>query len=171
MQMLKKVLFLTMVVATMGACAPAPAPPAAPPDTSADEAKLKSDLQKWFEDMAAGNFDAVAAQYADNSVLMPPNQPAVSGRTAVRESLAKMGGEMKAGGVTLKNTGTTGIGVTGDMAWMSGTYAVSDAKGTIVEVGKYLSVHKKTNGAWLYIRDTWNADAPPPPPAAPAKGK
>ena len=76
---------------------------------------------------------------------------------------------MKAGSLTMKSTATTGVGVSGDLAWMSGTYAVTDAKGTTVDVGKYLSVHKRTNGAWLYIRDTWNSDNPPPPP--PAKGQ
>jgi len=33
-----------------------------------------------------------------------------------------------------------------------------------------LSVARKSNGKWLYIRDMWNSDrpAPPPAPAAPA---
>src|SRR5580765_1970123 len=119
MLMLKRVLYLTIVVAAMSGCAPAPTPPAAPPDTSADEAKLKSDLQKWMDDLAAGNYYAVASQYADSAVLMPPNEPAASGRTAIRESLTKMGGGLKAGGLTLKSTATTGVGVSGDLAWMS----------------------------------------------------
>jgi hypothetical protein len=32
-----------------------------------------------------------------------------------------------------------------------------------------LSVARKSNGKWLYIRDIWNSDQPaPPPPAMPA---
>ena len=31
-----------------------------------------------------------------------------------------------------------------------------------------LTVYKKSDGKWLIIRDTWNADAPPAP-ATPAK--
>ena len=38
-------------------------------------------------------------------------------------------------------------------------------KGAVVETGKFLSVSRKKYGKWLYIRDTWNADAPPAPPA------
>ena len=36
-----------------------------------------------------------------------------------------------------------------------------DASGTVVDSGSYLSVHHKSNGRWLYIRDTWNSDKPP----------
>jgi hypothetical protein len=35
----------------------------------------------------------------------------------------------------------------------------------VVETGKFLSVSRKKDGKWLYIRDTWNADAPPAAPA------
>jgi ketosteroid isomerase-like protein len=169
--MLKRLLFVTIATVAMGACAaPAPPAPAAPPDTSADEAKLKSDLTKWFADFNAGNTDAVASQYAADAVLMPPNAPAAAGTDAIKKTLAGMSAEMKPAGLALNSTGTPALGVTGDMAWMQGTYNVTDAKGTTVEVGKFLSVHRKTNGQWLYIRDTWNSDSPPPPPA-PAKKK
>jgi hypothetical protein len=48
---------------------------------------------------------------------------------------------------------------------------VHDASGATIDSGSYLSVHRRTNGAWPYIRDIWNSDRAPaaPPPAAPAK--
>ena len=167
--MLKKLLLVTMAAAAI-ACAqtPPPAPAQTPVDTSADEAILKADIEKWMNDINAGNADGVAAQYADDALLMPPNAPTATGRAAIREAVAKESAGMKQAGLTLKSTATTGVGVTGDLAWMSGTYAVSDAKGATIDTGKYLSVHRKINGAWLYIRDIWNSDNPPPP-AAPAK--
>ncbi len=168
--MFKRMLFVAMAIGMAGACAPAPAPPPAPVavDTSADEAKLKSDVQKWMDDFNAGNAEAVAGQYMEDAVLMPPNAPASVGRTAIRDAIAKEAAGVKAGGLTMKTTATTGVGVNGDMAWMSGSYAVVDANGANVDVGKYLSVHKKVNGTWLYVRDTWNSDMPPPP-SPPAK--
>jgi ketosteroid isomerase-like protein len=30
------------------------------------------------------------------------------------------------------------------------------------DTGKYLSVSKKKDGKWLYVRDAWNSDSPPP---------
>jgi hypothetical protein len=54
------------------------------------------------------------------------------------------------------------------MGWESGTYKVT-AKAAVVETGSFLSVSRKKDGKWIYIRDTWNADAAPAaPPAAPA---
>ena len=163
--MLKRFLLVMITAAAMSACSAPPPAPAAPPDTSAEEAKLKADLAKWFDDFNAGNIDAVTTQYAADGVLMPPNAPAAKGTDAIKKALAGMSAEMKPGGMTLNGTGAPSLGVSGDMAWIQGTYDVKDAKGTELEVGKFLSVHRKTNGAWLYIRDTWNSDAPPPPPA------
>ena len=164
--MFKRLMFASVAALAMTACAPAPSPaPAAPPDTSADEARLKADLTKWFDDFNGGNIDAVAGQYAADAVLMPPNTPAATGTEAIKKALGAMSAEMKTPGLKLNGTGTPTLGVSGDMAWMQGAYNVTDAKGAQLEVGKFLSVHRKTNGQWLYIRDTWNADAPPPPPA------
>ena len=169
--MLKRLGLVTIALAIIGACAPAPAQQT-PPDTSADEAALKADIVKWMNDFNAGNADAVAAQYADDAVLMPPNAPAATGRAAIRTALAAEAANVKTAGLTMKSTATTGIGVAGDLAWMSGTYAVTDGTGATVDVGKYLSVHRRTSGAWLYIRDIWNSDNPPPPaPSDPQKGK
>jgi ketosteroid isomerase-like protein len=166
--MLKRLLLVTMALAVIGACTPPPPPlPTDRPDAAADEAKLKFDLQRWMDDFNAGNVDSLARQYADDAVLMPPNGPAANGRAAIRTALDNEVG--RAVGLTFTNSATTGVGVSGDLAWMSGHYAVVDAKGTTVELGKYLSVHRHFNGAWLYIRHTWNVDKLPPPPPPPAK--
>jgi hypothetical protein len=54
------------------------------------------------------------------------------------------------------------------MGWESGTYTAT-VKGAVVETGKFLSVSRKKNGKWLYLRDTWNADAAPAAPPAAAQ--
>jgi len=164
---MKKLLLLTIAIGALSACAqtPPPPPPAPRVDVAADEAKLRADLSKWFDDYNAGNADAVAAQYADDGVLMPPNVPASTGRAAIAAFLAKDTANTKAAGLALKNTAVTAVGVTGDLAWMSGTFAVVDVKGAPIDTGKYLSVHRRSSGGWLYVRDIWNSDNPAPPPA------
>ena len=54
-----------------------------------------------------------------------------------------------------------------DTGWESGSYTVRDAAGATVDSGSYLSVSHKSNGKWLYYRDTYNSDRPLPaaPPA------
>jgi len=51
-------------------------------------------------------------------------------------------------------------GASGNMGWSSGTWAVKDKDGTVVDSGWYFSVSKKVNGKWLYVRDAWNSDHP-----------
>jgi ketosteroid isomerase-like protein len=163
--MIRKLLLLAIGIGTLTACSPAAAPPQ---DTAADEARMKADLAQWFDHYNAGNADGIASQYADDAVLMPPNAPASTGRAAIRAWIATDSATTKSAGLTLRNNSVTGIGVTGDLAWMSGTFSIVDGSGKAVDTGKYLSVHRRTNGNWLYIRDIWNTDtAPAPtPPAA-----
>src|SRR5262245_63720670 len=105
-------LCLVLAVGALGACAPAPAAPPVPAkqDTAADEAKMRSDLNAWFDAYNAGNADAVAAQYAEDGILMPPAAPAATGRAAIREFIAKDSAITRAAGLALKNGSVTGIG-------------------------------------------------------------
>ena len=155
------------LIAVAAACAPAPAPaPAAPPqDMAADEAKLKTDALIWFEHYANVNADGMANLYAEDALLMPPGAAAVTGRAGIKAFLGEDAAKSKAAGISLKNGSVTGAAVSGDMGWISGNYTVVDAKGAVLDSGSYLSVHHRTNGQWLYIRDTWNSDRPPAPPA------
>ena len=96
------------------------------------------------------------------------------GRAAIMTFFTKDIADSKAGGATFVINYPTEVGVSGNMGWESGTYKVT-VKGAVVDTGKFLSVSRKKDGTWLYIRDTWNADAAPAPaappaaPAAPAK--
>jgi ketosteroid isomerase-like protein len=57
--------------------------------------------------------------------------------------------------------------MSGDIAWQTGTFTVTDASGAQIDSGKFLSVLRKKDGKWSLIRDAWNSDTPPAPaPAA-----
>jgi ketosteroid isomerase-like protein len=103
---------------------------------------------------------------------MPPGVAGVSGRAAILAYFTKDIASSKAGGVVFVINPKTDVGVSGDMGWESGTFKVT-VKGAVIDTGKFLSVSRKKDGKWLYIRDTWNSDAPPvPAPAAsPAPAK
>ena len=157
---------IVLMVGGVAACARAAAPvPAAPADTAADKAKLEADALVWFDHYAKADGEAMANLYAEDALLMPPGAPAVTGRAAIKTFLGEDSAKTKAAGFSLKNGGVTGSGVSGDIGWISGTYTVVDKSGSTVDSGSYLSVHKRANGTWPYIRDTWNSDRPPAPPA------
>ena len=138
--------------------------------TSADEVAIRAQTATWEKAYNGGDAKGVAAQYAEDALLLPPGASGVSGRTAILQFFTKDIASSKAAGVVFVINPKTDVGVSGNMGWESGTYKVT-VKGAVVETGKFLSVSRKKDGKWHYIRDTWNADAPlapPAPPAAPA---
>ena len=142
----------------------------------ADEAAIRAQTTSWIKAFNGGDAKAIAALYAEDAILLPPGAPGAKGREAIQTFITKEIAGAKAGGAIFNVDPKTDVGVSGKMGWESGTYTIT-VKGAIVEAGKFLSVSRKKGGKWLYIRDTWNADAPPAPaapapaapPAAPAK--
>jgi len=134
----------------------------------ADEAAIRAQTTSWAKAYNGGDAKAVAALYAEDAVLLPPGAPAVSGRAAIQAFFTSEIAGSKAAGVVFVLSPSTDAGASGKLGWESGTYKAT-VKSAVVESGKFLSVYRKKDGKWLYIRDTWNADAPPAPPApAPA---
>jgi uncharacterized protein (TIGR02246 family) len=140
---------------------------------SADEAAIRAQTASWEKAYNGGDAKTVAAQYAEDALLLPPGASSVRGRAAILEYFTKDVANSKAAGAVFALNPKTDVGVSGNMGWESGTYKVT-VKGAVVETGKFLSVSRKKDGKWLYIRDTWNADAPPATaqgPAAPPAAK
>jgi len=173
--MTRRFLLVVVMFGVMAAAAACAQTAPAVVDTAADEAKLNADALIWFEHYAKVDADGMANLYAEDALLMPPGAHAVTGRPGIKMFLGEDAAKSKAGGISLRNASVTGTGINGDTGWISGSYTVHDATGASVDSGSYLSVHRRTNGAWLYIRDIWNSDRPPapaPPATAPkAAGK
>jgi uncharacterized protein (TIGR02246 family) len=144
------------------ACAPA-SPPAG--DTAADEAALKAATATWLQSYNAGDVEKIVALYTEDGVLMPPNAPAAKGHAAIRTYLTADTAGAKAAGVKLV-PGPSTAGVAGDTGWESGSYTIVNSSGATVDSGNYLSVSHKSNGKWLYYRDTYNSDRPLPQASA-----
>jgi uncharacterized protein (TIGR02246 family) len=132
---------------------------------SPDEAAIRAQAAAWEKAYNGGDAKGVAALYAEDAMLMPPGTAALNGRAAIQDYFTKDVAASKAAGAVFALNPKTDVGVSGNMGWESGVYKVT-VKGAIVETGKFLSVSQKKDGKWLYIRDTWNADAPPAPAAA-----
>ena len=160
------VAFATLgVIVVAAGCAKTPAPQ----DVAADKTKLQTDAVAWFDRFAAADSMGLDSLYAEDALVMPPNAPALTGRPAIKTYLGTMISQAKAAGLSVKPGQVTGSDVSGDLGWISGTYTIQDSSGASVDSGSYLSIHHRTNGSWLYIRDIWNSDHPAAAAAAPAK--
>jgi uncharacterized protein (TIGR02246 family) len=135
-------------------------------DASKDEAAIRAINPAWVKAYNAGDAKAISGLYAEKAVLLAPGAPAANGNAAIQAYFAKDMAESAKAGVTFSLSPKTDLGVSGDLGWESGAYAVKAKSGATVDAGKYLTVYKKSGGKWLIIRDTWNSDAPPAPASA-----
>lgn len=126
----------------------------------ADEAAIRTQSVEWAKAYNGGDAAGVAAQYADDALLLPPGAKGVRGKAAIQAFFTKDIAMSKAAGVVFHITPGTEVGVAGDTGWESGTYSVTVGD-KVVETGKFLSVSRKHDGKWHYLRDTWNSDTAP----------
>lgn len=127
-------------------------------DTSADKAALAAIADGWETAYNDKNADGVAALYADDAIVMPPDTPAVAGKAAIKGYFDDDIGNHWAK-LSVKAEASE---VSGDWGWRSGTWSAVDSPGVS---GKYIEVWHRSAGAWKLHRDIWNADSVAPPPA------
>ena len=99
--------------------------------------------------------------YAENSVFMPPNEPIIRGKDALKKFYAA---QFERGATNLRMD-VTEVSGHGPLAYQSGTYEMDlkPATGTPGrDRGKYLFVLRKMPGGWKYEDTMWNSDLAPP---------
>jgi uncharacterized protein (TIGR02246 family) len=133
-------------------------------DPSAVRRAIDSANAQVVNALKQGDAAATAAVYADDAISMPPDQPALRGRDAIRKSMEKF-----LSGTTVKNPTLTTVDVivSGDIAvetgTQDGTMQPKSGGGAVSAKGKYLAVYKRQpDGSWKIIRDAYNPDAPTP---------
>jgi uncharacterized protein (TIGR02246 family) len=129
-------------------------------DPAAELAAIHAVDDAWVNAFNAGDVGTMAGLYDEHAVLLPPGAPAAKGRAAIRAFFAKMVPAVVKDGLAFSLDAKPAGGAHGDFGWSSGNYVLKDKTGHVVDTGKYLSVSRKKDGKWLYLRDTWNSDGP-----------
>ena len=124
-------------------------------NTKIEQALRDLDAQ-WSKAAAAKDLDKTVSFYAEDAVVLPPNQAAVTTKEGIR-NLWK--GLIES--VTSINWTATRVEMakSGDMACLSGTYELTMNDGT-KDHGKYCEVWEKKGGTWKCGTDIWNSDLP-----------
>ena len=102
----------------------------------------------------AGDTAKLASMYADDAVVMPPDEQMVKGRRAIE---ARLKSEMQRAKTTIKLSPSESA-ISGDHAHEAGTTTVTLPDGSTMSE-KYLTVYKKVGGAWKIAYDIWNSSA------------
>jgi len=117
------------------------------------KAALKEMTSSWQAAFNAGDAASVAALYADDGTLLPPNSAPVNGREAIEVYWAAAMESGATGELTAKRT----VGM-GDSAAEIGMWVLTAADGSHLDHGSYTLIYERANGQWQIASDIWNSD-------------
>jgi ketosteroid isomerase-like protein len=135
--------------------------PAAQEFTTTDAGAIRQQSDGLAAAFNATDTGKILALYAENSVFMPPNQPIIRGKDALKNFYDDLFQKQGATNLRLDIAEVSGYG---PLAYQSGTYEMdlkppSGPPGR--DRGKYLFVLRKMANAWKYEYTMWNSDLPP----------
>lgn len=126
--------------------------------TSQDLTTLRGLVEEWVRTCLDANWDKLLTLLTDDVVFLPPNEPIVHGKTAIR-SWFERSPAIKTFAATLEDAEGRG-----DLANARGTFSlnVEPSPGQRIQMtGKWLALYRKqANGSWLCALDMWNTDHP-----------
>jgi uncharacterized protein (TIGR02246 family) len=99
----------------------------------------------------AGDYDALASMYTEDSKLLPPNAAVVEGRAAIREFLR----QLFIGEGVPTELDQREVSVFGNFAYRDGVLSQHHKDGT-TEIGKFVQLWKYSDGVWRLHRVIWN---------------
>jgi len=116
--------------------------------------------QDFVTNFNTGNYDQVAALYAQDGAFMAPHHDPAYGPKAVERLLRQIGDS----GYQDLRLETTRVEASGDLAMETGRYtvAIRQPDGTLLaDRGKYVKAWRRL-GAWRIVADCWSSNLPLP---------
>jgi ketosteroid isomerase-like protein len=133
-----------------------------------EEASLLKRDAAWAETASSGkDVEKIISYWTDDALVIPPGQPAVEGKAAIREFVAD---SLKIPGFKIHWTSEkVSFSPDGQVAYMRGMNetTVTGPDGKLMTLhGRGVTVWRRDpDGQWRCAVDVWN-DAPPSPPAS-----
>ena len=166
--MTKSLLLISVAALLLPACQagekpatdPAEVNSTAAADTGADEQAIRGNVDRWLKLIKAKDAAGIAALYAEDGAVMPPNAAIGKGRPAIQQTWTSM---MRTPGFDLNIVPEQIlVSSSGDMALDRGTYSLKIAPDgtTQTDTGKYVVVWRKIGGEWKAAADIFNSDLP-----------
>jgi len=132
----------------------------------ADEKAVRDADAEWSKVAGAKDLDKTVGFYADDAVVMPPNQAAVTTKDGIRNLWKGFLDTLQ--DISWKTTRVE-VAKSGDMAFLTGTYEMTMKDGT-KDHGKYCEVWEKKGSTWKVGIDMFSSDLPAQPASSPAPG-
>jgi ketosteroid isomerase-like protein len=128
--------------------------------TTKDAGTIRQQHEAFVTAFNAKQIDPILNLYAENSVFMPPNEPIIRGKDALKHFYEEL---FKRGATNLRMD-ITEVSGHGPLAYQSGNYEMDLKPETGTpgrDRGKYLFVLRKMQIGWKYEYTMWNSDLPP----------
>ena len=132
----------------------------------AEEKAVRDADAEWSKVAGAKDLDKTVAFYADDAVVMPPNQAAVTTKDGIRNLWKGFLDSLQ--DISWKTTRVE-VAKSGDMAFLTGTYEMTMKDGT-KDHGKYCEVWEKKGSTWKVGIDMFSSDLPAQPASSPPPG-
>jgi uncharacterized protein (TIGR02246 family) len=139
-----------------------------PPDTHDADVKALTDLEaQWIKDWAAKDVDKIAANYADDAVVMTPGGEPMRGKDAIHNGLKQMTAD-PALSLTFQAT-KVDVAKSGDLGYTQGSYKMTMTNPATHKAmddhGSYVTTYRKqADGSWKAVADIASSEIPPMPP-------
>jgi uncharacterized protein (TIGR02246 family) len=106
--------------------------------------------------------DSLLALMADDVIIMPPNEPVLKGKAAVRTWYEAFVKQMHTSSLTITDRELLiGGDYATEVAGFEWTLVPAAGGAPTVDRGSYMQVwHRQADGRWLFSREVWNSSAP-----------
>lgn len=104
----------------------------------------------------SGNAPGLSEIYTTDSVIMPPNSNAISGRAGI----AGFWQNVMNTGIKSVQLDTDTLVASGDLVCEHGNYTLFTDPGTDVDSGKFVVIWKREDDSWKLFWDVWNTSRP-----------
>jgi len=126
-------------------------------DVEADKEAIKKITDDFNAALNAGDIDKLVSLFTDDAVRIPPNEPALIGKEAIRGMFQQQLDQF-----TVQNEGViVDLKVSGDLAFFRGSWTSintpKDGGKPLKYNGSYVSViQKQPDGSWKTICNSWS---------------
>ena len=128
-------------------------------DLTAAKSSIEAENVKFIDAFEKGDSTGVAAFYADDALILPPNMESVKANGIA----AFYGSFMRTGGVKDFKIMTDDVAGNENQLVETGRYEMYGAENKLMDKGKYVGVRKAVNGGWKTYRNIFNSDMPAAP--------
>ena len=129
-------------------------------DVEADIQAIRNITEKWQVAINAGDLDTLMSFYSKDAIKIPPNEPAVRGKDAIRSGYQKLFEK----NIRQEKHVVADIKISGDLAVTNTTWTLpgitEKAEGPSKPTGNWIRIFgKQPDGAWKIIYMMWSDES------------